>query len=222
MELKRYIPQSVGVGDGSHTAFHAKGDIHATDIMHGRNSFVTFTDVQYAPGLNLNLLSVVCMRKKDFFINFKSDERNSHGTCTVTDPETNEVCLMGIECRHTGLYEALRKPFYPTVESRSLVSKAKILESRFCHNLLGHLCEQHLRKTVPIVDGMPLRRVNKWGICDNSKISQSVRDTRLRRQIVREFWNSGDLVHTEVVGPMRILSVRRARDCVTLYEDSSA
>lgn len=109
-KLKRSIREIVEVGEGNHVAAHGQVDIHVTNIVFGEKIPVNLREVQFVQDSYFNLLAVSFKRKKGLFITSESNERSSYGTGTVRYPQMNEVCLVKIESKRTGLYVVLIKP----------------------------------------------------------------------------------------------------------------
>ncbi|KAI0563526.1 retrovirus-related Pol polyprotein [Gracilaria domingensis] len=210
---------TVEVGDGKRIPVYGKEDIPVTTVVHEERKSLILSNVQFVPDLKFNLLSVSSIRRKSFFVVFKSDDLYLRNTCLVTDPRTAEIHLLGLECVHFGLYEAVLKTKGSI--GRVLISRSNVQNCLLWHRRLKHGCEDHLRKNASLVDGMNAEHVLDGENCDNCNISKSTRDSRpasLDNRAAREL---GDLAHSDVVGLIRAQSVGGARYYVTLYQDKS-
>jgi hypothetical protein len=83
--------QTVNMGDGGTTAFLGEGSISAcVPIFGARTVSGTFTDVQFAPGLTVNLLSLAAMMAKGLSVSFVGR------VCTIRNQQKK---VIGRKCR---------------------------------------------------------------------------------------------------------------------------
>ena len=204
-DLDETYCQDVSVGNGESADVLGKGTITARANVRAKKNIVAFKEMLYVPDLMCNLVSISRLRKAGCRILFDDDE-NGNGICYVIVRETNTVMLVATECKQNGLYEVLMNPFRPSqIESdraEALVAKADPQVK--WHERLGHACENTIRKSIPLVKGIKLEKVQSIPLCEPCKLGKSTRSPRPEASDdARRSTRPLELMHCDMVGPIR-------------------
>lgn len=107
------------------------------------------------------------MRKAALKVIFDTDE-NRNGICRVTPRDASKVFLEGVEHQHVGLYEASIKP-------EKYSGPHSLLTSDDWHARMGHISQERMEKTLRMVNGVDIERVQKLSHYEPCKIAKSPR-----------------------------------------------
>ena len=144
-------------------------------------------------------------------------DNDQNGTCIARMKSTGNIIFVGVERQDNGLYEAAISP----TQSRGVLLSKMDLETLW-HRRLAHAGENTIRKTIPLVHGMNIKDVGTLPNCDSCQQGKSRRKHRtLRTDESQNSTNPLDLVHTDLVGPMKYDSVSGARYFIPLLDDAS-
>eukprot|EP00737_Agarophyton_chilense_P003383 gb/GEZJ01003957.1/.p1 GENE.gb/GEZJ01003957.1/~~gb/GEZJ01003957.1/.p1 ORF type:complete len:183 (-),score=23.99 gb/GEZJ01003957.1/:750-1298(-) len=106
---------------------------------------------------------------------------------------------------------------------KALVTCSNEDYTRKWHQWLGHPGEEHLRKTLAVVEDVPIRPVGPVGHFEACVEGNSSRAPRKSKEASR--LHSDDILelfHSEVMGPMKVSSLSGSRYADTVYEDKSS
>ena len=209
---------TVSVGNGEETEVTGIGTVLCSSVVDGNQKTVELKNVLYVPSLMCNLISVSRIRKAGLRVIVDTDEYGG-GFCDVTTRNGDVKYLKGIELHDTGLYKAVMKP---VKESGGTALAAPVNTGLTWHERLGHASESTLQNTIPLVNGLKLEKVGKLPHCEACKLGKSTRAPRpLASKESRMATKPLELVHTDLVGPMRHPSLNGSRYFIPVYDDSS-
>ena len=216
--LTKQPRRPVEVGEGQLVDVHGIGIVRGTTIIDGRKQFVMMKAVLYVPTMMCNLISVSRTRRSGFKVTFDGD-KYKNGFCEIMHKETNKAYIKGIELPE-GLYEAV---FQPEVKTRALVSSS--MKQDVWHKRLAHVSSGVISRTIPIVNGIDLQTVKNVPSlrCGDCQVAKSSRQPRpLMTDESRKSTGPLDLVHVDIVGPMKHPSFSGKKYFMPLYDDSCA
>ena len=145
---------------------------------------------------------------------------HSSGYFEVVHKKSERVCFKGFE-RREGLYEAI---FTPDAKQLALASVAEGNQTLW-HKRLGHASHDVIGKTASLVKGMSgmEKQSKSQSNCEDCVLSKSCRNVRPSATIESaEATKPLDLVHTDIIGPMKYSSFGGKRYIIPLYDDCSA
>jgi len=186
----------------------------ATDV-NGCEKVVTFHDTLYVPDLRTNLISVAKITEKGYRVIFdkkKAKVVDNSGKAVLVAERVNGLYYMKDkrvdECKNIDERDN-------TVRS----SRKNSLED--WHVRLGHLNVQALRQAVKtgsfrVVDVKNVNDDFECEVCVKGKMSRAPFPKKSLRKS-----SAGDLVHSDVCGPMRVASLGRNRYFITFIDDYS-
>lgn len=212
----------VQVGNHNYVDSTAIGTVILRTIVDGKSRQLRLEDVIYAPEIIYNLISVSKARRNGFKFVVDDDPVNEkRGLLRMTHKDSGKTALIAPETEG-GLYEALvstsRHDRLHTVCATS--DNTQPME-RLWHRRVGHLSQNVLQKSSPIVTGLPKGLNNlKDPICHSCASGKSIRQPR-RTCITSNSMRPLERVFTDIVGPIEPLSLSRARYYITLIDDFS-
>lgn len=211
-------PMTVSVGDGTKSAVVGKGTIVCEAEVNGSKRLIGLHNVLCVPDLMCNLLSVSRIRKATLRVVF-DDHEDGNGQCEISGKNTGDVYLRGVEQKNNGLYRALMKPL-PKKEIGHLVAKES--NEHTWHRRLGHVSIGTMKSSMPLVTGLSLPRLNSLPTCEPCQLAKSKRAPRPQlKGYFRRATRPLDLVHVDIVGPIRQPSLRGSIYFMPLYDDAS-
>ena len=93
------------------------------------------------------------------------------------------------------------------------------------HKRLAHISTAWMAKTAPIVKGIDLRTIVKdsGSLCEECRVGKSCRQPRpIATEESRKSTAPLDLVHVDIVGPMKHPSFASKKYFIPIYDDNSA
>ncbi|KAK1414896.1 hypothetical protein QVD17_30658 [Tagetes erecta] len=182
------------------------------------NGSLTLEDVNYAPELAFNLLSVSQICDKNIPVLFLSNE------CLFLKPEFSipeDLVIMRAPRRNdTYMLNMGSKESTSTVTC--LLSKASSFESFQWHRRLGHINFKILNKLVKnnLVRGLPLKDfsvVEKCMTCAKGKQHKNPHKLKIENSISEPL----ELLHTDFFGPISVKSIAKKSYCLVVKDDYS-
>ncbi|KAM0029839.1 putative RNA-directed DNA polymerase [Helianthus debilis subsp. tardiflorus] len=179
----------VKMGNGKGIQVEGKGVVK---LNMGNGQSKVLHDVQYAPELGYNLLSVGQLMKVGYRVLFDDD------ACTITHKSTGKViCMVPMAANNTFPFDIERK-----VDTALVVDGS---DSSLWHSRYGHLHEQALQQLSKdnMVTGLPfIGNINQCEGCIYGK--------QTRRSFPARTWRTNSplqLIHADLVGPMQTKSM---------------
>ena len=213
--MKNRFTVSVGNGDPLH--IEGSGSIRFTSICNGKSNPGQLKNVLYVPGIMCNLLSVIQTRRAGLSIIFDSTTRGK-GFCEIRTKDEKTPILLGIELTQNGLYEASMRP--KTRDATERVTKKET--EHLWHQRLGHSGKKTIMQSIPIVNGIPIQNVDNISTCEACEKGKSKRNMRPgASEEARLSTKPLNLVHIDIVGPIKHLSAGGERYFLALDDDSS-
>ena len=212
----------VDVGDGKSVKVCGIGRIRGTTVVNGKQEKIELQKVLYIPTLMCNLISVSQTNHAGFTVVFDTDNKN-RGHCQVINKKTNDSVLTALELESNGLFEAILNvnENHPVNNEQSLLSTSQ--RQKLWHGRLGHVSEGIMQKTIPLVNGIDLTKVKSFPNCESCIKGKSKRNPRKSAsEASRMSTKPLDLVHVDIVGPIKHKTLAGAKYFIPLYDDSSA
>lgn len=198
-----------GIG-GTKLFAHGIGDIEVTRSIDGKIQTGRITDVLFVPKLTVNLISIACITELGFEVTFKNN--------TAQVRRGSEVVMIGTRVGKT-LYQLDISA--STNADRCLIASSSNANLQVWHQRLAHIDIHVVKKmaTSDHIDGMmttPENGILKNGChgCNMGKMhklpfTSSTSKTRV----------AGELIHSDVVGPMQVSSPNGARYYIVFKDD---
>ncbi|KAC9449885.1 hypothetical protein E3N88_45811 [Mikania micrantha] len=198
----------VKLGNGKSIQVENKGKIKL-EVEAGK--YRVLDDVQFAPELGYNLLSVGQLMKAGYRLSFDEDK------CTITHKQTGDI--MSVIWRSSN-------NLFPLDVSRPrsrLNSKALTVtsenESLLWHLRFGHLHEKGLKmlSQQEMVHGLP--SIKQWPTCEGCMLGKQT-----RKPFPKDAWRASQLlqlVHADLCGPMQVKSLGGSSYFFLLTDDYS-
>ena len=144
------------------------------------------------------------------------DEIEGNGICLITQPGVTDIALKGIE-KEDGLYEVDICPqnnIHVANVSLSMEEKQELWHAR-----LGHASKKVIEKTIPIADGIDIKaiKIENFEPCIQGKSTRYIRPSAVEPQASRPL----ELVHSDIIFPVRNTSLGGSSNCILLYDDFS-
>ena len=137
-----------------------------------------------------------------------------NGNCQVTPRDESKVFVEGFEKQHGGLYEA-------TICPEKIQSPRSLLFSDDWHARMGHVSKRTMEKTLPMVKGVALQKVQKLSHCETCKMAKSTCVPRPSSSSPEQT-QTLELLHIDLVGPMSTPSLAGCRYLMLVYDDCTA
>lgn len=215
---KEQSDRTVSVGDGTPLTIMGQGSVRATTVVGGTQQEVLLQNVLFVPKLCCNLISVSACRKNDVKVTFDS-AKNGRGLCTAEHSPTSRKVFTAVENKENGLFEAVLRS-KETLKKRALVVGSDT--SELWHLRLGHASSSTMEKTIPLVQGMCLKKCELNDVCETCELCKSRRHPRpARSEESKNETKVLDLVHCDVQGPISIDCASGARYFIPLLDDAS-
>ena len=213
----------VSLGNGDRTRVKGEGTIFVHSLVKGQKRLIALTKVLYVPELMCNLISISKMRESMYGIVFDEDVKGRE-FCNVVLRENERIQLVAVEKEQTGLYEALIKPFVrtePAAEPRAMIGSLD--GNTVWHNRFGHVTGAMVRKSAPLVRGINIEDVKPVQKCEPRHKAKSKRSPRSpATEDSRRTTKPLDLMHCDLVAPMRFPSLNVSRYFMPQSDDESS
>lgn len=212
------IQSSVSVGNGVSVKVAGVGTVRCHEAVAGKKVNLELRDVLFIPTLMCNLLAVSKIRRAGFRIVFDTTPKG-RGICSVIENPTRNTLLNAIKSTTNGLYEAVMFP--ERMSSATMLTSQE--KSELWHQRLGHPSNSTLKHTILLVNGVSCDKSTDISACESCQKGKSKRNTRPpASQESRMSTVPLELLHTDIVGPMKSASIGGSRYFVPLYHDGSA
>ena len=198
-----------GIG-GTKLFAHGIGDIRVSRTVNGEKQSGEIKDVLFVPGLSVNLISIACVPENGYNVTFNNDTANVNG----------KIIMVGTRVVKT-LYRL-------DISTDQLVTKGMAASSNTApldiwHERIAHANERIIKKmaTGEAVTGM--------SISPNSKqLNECCHGCNVGKMHKLPFTPSqskthrvGELIHSDLVGPMQVASPNGTRYYVLFKDDFS-
>ena len=214
--LSKTEKMNVTVGNGEQADVKGMQSLYCSSEVGSEKRDIILEDTLFVPNLTWNLISVSKIRKSGFTVAFES-ERDGTGTCRVTDSDTNHTYMIGEEYDN-GLYKVLLWP-QSQRKRRSLVTTTDKNLAELWHQRLGHVSNKVIARTIDLVRGLPSMKSIQRRQCDTCLKTKSTRNQR--PSSTNRVTKPLEIVHTDLVGPMKYPSTTGARYFIPLYDDAT-
>ena len=210
---------SVCVGNGMETEVKGIGEIRAIAKFDEEERSIQMKDALYIPHLMCNLISVSRLRKSGYKITFDTDVEG-HGVCVITRKSLKGALFKAYECAD-GLYELDMVPEDRNAHNALASRGTHVQRQNLWHARLGHASETVINKTIPLVNGIDLKKCKDLSPCKCCLEGKSKRDSRIpASEESKQATKPLDLGHADVVGPTRHPSLGGARFFIPLIDDA--
>lgn len=144
--------RQVSVGNGKQAAVVGIGTVICSTVVRNEKRIIALKDVLCVPTLMCNLVSVSRERKVGGEVFFHTD-RSGNGICEVSTGGNGTICMLGVEQKYVDLYRVVFNAVKPHRGTALFSAKKGIVN---WHERLGHVAENTIRKSIPIVHGVSL------------------------------------------------------------------
>lgn len=208
---------TIQVGNNEFIRSEGSGNIKVTTIVRGVKKNVILSDVLLVPDLAYNLISVSQARRNGHRIVI--DEKWNHdgrGVLELFNKKSKDVKMVGIETNE-GLYEAALDVQMEQAHA------AVITKEKPWHKRMGHCGKETLLKSIPHVDGINEEEINLDNdVCRPCALSKATRVPRkTHNNKLKVTTRAVERIHTDVVGPIKMMSLGKANYFVTALDDHS-
>jgi len=194
----------------------AKGTVSFTANVKGTDKTVRFLDMLYVPDFRTNLISVSRITDKGHSVIFDKDQASVIDNVVLIAERVNGLYYV------RGRNDECRAVTESDVTTR--VQKPKINPLEDWHVRLGHLNLQSLREAMKsgAIRGISIKDVSDISkdftceVCLQGKMSRRPFPKKSERES-----NLGDLIHSDICGPMRVISNGKSRYFMTFIDDHS-
>lgn len=206
-------PETLNLASNACTEVTGRGMATLTTKVDGRDKIVDLKDTLYVPDLRTNLISVGKITDKGHTVIFDKE------SAKVFDPDRNVILAAK---RINGLYYVPKNAnecnkIDETNSDTKIVKKNSLFD---WHIRLGHLNTQSLREAIRsgAIKGACVNDMNDFvcETCFEGKMSRTPFAKKSNRETTL-----GDLIHSDVCGPMRVASNGRKLYFVTFIDDFS-
>ena len=194
----------VRMGNGEMVKSEGKGIV----AVKTKKGTYQINDVLYVPNLDQNLLSVPQMMQNGYSIHFEGD------TCDIYDPKGNNIVRVKMQQKCFPIQWQYK------AEEKSMQAKANEL-TWLWHKRYGHCNSKSLKllSDKNMVKGIPLIS-ETTDVCDACQLGKMTRKPFPSGQAWRATKRL-ELIHTDVCGPMRTLSLENSRYFILFIDDYS-
>lgn len=167
-------------------------------------------NVLYVPKLKKNLFSVGVCTSKGFDVVFKDN--------WVNLKVNNEDVALGVKQQN----EIYRMLFKVVVEQQVTEVNASTADLQVWHERLGHVNVRKMKELIKdgLVNGISVKN-NKDFFCDSCQLAKSHR-LAINKKSSREYTVPGEVIHTDVCGPMSVESLGGTRYILTFKDDATS
>ena len=201
-----------GIG-GTNLAVHGQGDVQFITQIEGIENNVIVPNVAFVPELGTNLFSIVAATEAGMTVSFIDNQVSIH--------KENSLVFIGERAGRT-LYHLQASP---KVIVEDLAKAAELLDcTPIAHRRLGHVNMRTIRRMFKknIVDGLNPRDIETEGNADQCS---GCAKGKMHRLVFpdgrRETFLIGEIIHSDVCGPMSYTSMGGARYFVIYKDDFS-
>eukprot|EP00171_Calliarthron_tuberculosum_P002750 IDg2750t1 len=206
VSYKNVTPFPVQMGDKSTALVIGRGDVHVPLDCNGANKICKISDVLHVPAFAFSLLSVSTLSQRGLCTRFSSNK--------VRILREGRVIATG--SRNGGLYSL-------DTSSPTTTTVACIATLQLWHERMGHVNYAGLQRMARknIVKGLHISpEKNSSPICEGCVMGKMPR-TAIPRVSHRESTGLLDLIHSDIAGPLPIMSKGGAKYFVTFIDDKS-
>lgn len=183
-----------------------KGVIEVQALVRGQWYDRTINNVLYIPELSHSLFSVGAMTDRNFTY------RSHKNLCEFLEPNGNVSCI-GVRRDNLWVMQFRIK----SIPECNLVNKTSL---KLWHDRLGHINFTTIKKTAEIVNSMTINDNEEFfcEICRYAKQSRKPHKSLTRSRSEKP----GEMIHTDVCGPINVLSPSESRYFVLFKDDCSS
>lgn len=206
--------RKLNLANSARTDILGKGVVSTETVENGNVKVLKLSDTLYVPDLRTNLLSIGKIADKGHDVVFNKTEVkviDCDGKVLIAGKREgglyylHEVCKS--ECKNVREFDVVRTPKKDSLED--------------WHIRMGHLNVQSLRQAIRkgSIQGVKVENLNEnfqCTVCFRGKMCRPPFPKASER-----ITNVGDLIHTDVCGPMRVASNGKKKYFITFIDDRS-
>lgn len=217
-----------GIGkDRQPLQVHGFGTVPVIGEVEGKQLNGVLQEVLYVPNLGVNLFSIRSATRNGYSVTFSGGNVKifkGDKVLAVGSAETNNLYLLDVFTCHSKFSSCLTpKATGKPLESIAALAKSKPNSIQVWHRRLGHVCEATIKKMAAnvMVGGLEISKGELLDtFCEGCVLGKQHRlsfptSGRTRAKKV------GELIHSDVCGPVSILSPGGANYFVTFKDDFS-
>lgn len=214
-----FKPESgtIQVGNNEFIRSEGIGTVKVATVVRGVKKIVVLTDVLLVPEIAYNLISISQARRNGHRIIIDGRRnQNQRGVLELFNKKSGDVKMIGIETKE-GLYEAALKVRLEKAHT------AVCAKEKPWHERMGHCGKETLIRSLPHIDGINEGEINiDDEFCRPCVLSKSTRAPRkTNKNKIKTTTRAVERIHTDVVGPIKVKSLGRAKYFVTALDDHS-
>ena len=194
----------VNFGNGETLDARGRGTIKIISHVHGQRIELDMLDVLYIPGLKRNLFSIgsACEKGLKASVSIQRIDLIRDGTVRLRATKRGNLYYMNIE----------------VLEEKSSYL-AGVTNDELWHRRLGHIGNTRFDKMKDVVLGLPAKITMNSSDCEDCPLGKHARDKFSRSET--KTTRPGELVHTDICGPMEVPSPVRSRYFMVFKDDFS-
>jgi len=206
--MSEYVPvddMTVTTADGNVLEVKGKGNISVMLIVGNERRVTSIKNVYYVPGIGFNLLSIAEFENKGLTVSFKQGKIviESNGRLIATGRRVENTYLLNVEKSKTAL----------------LVKQKEVTEAQMelLHRRLGHAYEGAIRNIISkdLIEGLDSRQeLVRCSGCQSGKAHRKM----FKKESGRIYSAVGDVVYSDLMGPMDCESLGKARYVLTFKD----
>ncbi|KMQ88473.1 gag-pol polyprotein [Lasius niger] len=206
-EFHQTSGETVYLGDDGVCEVSGTGNIKIERLVNGLWESATIEEVLYVPRVKKNLFSVGMCTSKGFRVEF--------GDKHVKISRANKIAATGIK-QSNQLYRL----FFRVPNSRQEANVSS-LDMKVWHERLGHIHKRALCELVnkEMVQGVSVKNMKKF-FCEACQLGK-LHKLPFKKLTDKQNWQPGELIHSDVCGPMSVQSPGGARFFLTFKDDFS-
>lgn len=194
----------VNFGNGQTLDARGRGNIKIMSHVDGQRYILDMLDVLYIPGLKRNLFSIgsACERRLEARVSKKKIDLVRDGSVRLRATKRGNLYYMNIE----------------VIEEKSSYI-ASNSNSELWHQRLGHIGNTRFNKMKDVIHGLPANLKFNSSECEDCPLGKHARGKFFRSETKTS--RPGELVHTDLCGPMEVSSPVRSRYFMIFKDDFS-
>lgn len=201
---------TISLGDNKKCEIVGEGDIYIDKYVNGKWCAARITDVLYVPSIKKNLFSVGVCTSRGLEVVFRDDY--------VRIENNDEVLAIGLK-QTNHIYHMLFRVKDPKTIKEVNISETNL---RVWHERLGHVNCRTLKSLVNkgLVKGVKLTGDSEF-FCESCQMGKSHR-REFKKERVRAKTIPGEVIHTDVCGPMKVRTPGGSRFFLTFKDDATS
>jgi transposase InsO family protein len=196
------------------TFANVKGELSILTNVNNKTSRVIFKDVIYVPNFSKNLISIHKITEMGGTVNFY----NNYAEIKIN----NQIIIKGTKTKNN-LWKIDQIYDVPKVQTNAQHVHALKVNINTWHQRLGHLSERNLKKllTNNMLNGLNFNHHEKLDHCDSCARGKQTRLKIAKTHSTPRSHHIGEVIHTDLGGPMEMPSIGGAKYYLTFLDDYS-